>query len=136
MYLLIDEAIKVAKTSDKVVLALGEHQHMSGEANARGNICIPKAQLQLLEEISKLGKPISLLLFTGRPLDLTDVIGKVDSILNVWFLGTMSGYAIEKLMGKEKSQSLKIWLTEFLVNIFIQSKLITSISAQRFSVSL
>ena len=99
---LIDEAILTAKQADKIVLALGEHQHMSGEANARADIRIPEAQVKLLDEMSKLGKPIVLLLFTGRPLDLTNVVNKVDSILNVWFLGTMSGYAIEKLIyGKE-----------------------------------
>ena len=99
---LIDEAILTAKQADKIVLALGEHQHMSGEANARADIRIPEAQIKLLDELSKLGKPIVLLLFTGRPLDLTNVVNKVDSILNVWFLGTMSGYAIEKLIyGKE-----------------------------------
>ena len=99
---LIDEAILTAKQADKIVLALGEHQHMSGEANARADIRIPEAQVKLLDEIFKLGKPIVLLLFTGRPLDLTNVVNKVDSILNVWFLGTMSGYAIEKLIyGKE-----------------------------------
>ena len=108
---LLAEAIKVANEADKIVLALGEHQHMSGEANARGNICIPQAQLELLEQISKLGKPITLLLFTGRPLDLTNVINKVDSILNVWFLGTMSGYAIERLIYGKSNPSGKLTMS-------------------------
>lgn len=99
---MLAEAIMVAKQADKIVLALGEHQHMSGEANARGDIRLPEVQLTLLNEISKLGKPVVLLVFAGRPLDLTMVVDKVDSILYSWFLGTMSGLAIEKLIyGKE-----------------------------------
>ena len=108
---LLDEAIAIAKSSDKIVLALGEHQHMSGEANARANICIPDAQMKLLDEISKLDKPITLLLFTGRPLDLTKVIDKVDSILCVWFLGTMSGYAIESLIYGKSNPSGKLTMS-------------------------
>ena len=108
---LIDEAIKVASLSDRIVLALGEHQHMSGEANARANIGIPKAQMKLLEELAKLGKSITLILFNGRPLDLTEVVDKVDSILNVWFLGTMSGYAIEKLLYGKENPSGKLTMS-------------------------
>lgn len=99
---MLEEAISVCSSADKIVLALGEHQHMSGEANARANICLPEAQLKLLDELSKLGKPIVLVCFAGRPLDLTMVVNKVDSILYSWFLGTMSGVALEKLLyGKE-----------------------------------
>ena len=108
---LLNEAINVAKNSDKIILALGEHQHMSGEANARGDICLPKAQMKLLDEISKLGKPVVLLVFAGRPLDLTKVVDKVDSILYTWFLGTTSGYAIEKLIYGKENPSGKLTMS-------------------------
>lgn len=99
---MLKEAVEVASKADKIILALGEHQHMSGEANARGNICIPEAQIKLLDAIANLGKPIVLIVFAGRPLDLTMVVDKVDTILYSWFLGTMSGEALERLLfGKE-----------------------------------
>lgn len=108
---LIDEAIKTASEADKIVLALGEHQHMAGEARARADIRLPKAQIELLKEISKLGKPIVLLISAGRPLDLTEVVDKVDSILYTWFLGTMSGQAIEKLIYGKDNPSGKLTMS-------------------------
>lgn len=108
---LLNEAINIAKKADKIILTLGEHQHMSGEANARSNICLPDAQIKLLDEISKLGKPIILIVFAGRPLDLTKVVDKVDSILYAWFLGTMSGVALEKLIYGKENPSGKLTMS-------------------------
>ena len=108
---MLSEAIITASKADKIVLALGEHQHMSGEANSRSNICLPDAQLKLLDEISKLNKKIVLLIFTGRPLDLVKVAPKVDSILVAWFLGTTSGIALEKLLYGKENPSGKLTMS-------------------------
>ena len=51
----IQEAIDIAKESDVVIVAIGEHSHQSGEGGARGDITIPKVQLELLKAIKKLG---------------------------------------------------------------------------------
>ncbi len=69
----IQEAIDIAKESDVVIVAIGEHSHQSGEGGARGDITIPKVQLELLKAIKKLGKPVVTLVFSGRPLALKDV---------------------------------------------------------------
>ena len=90
----LKEAINVANQSDVVVLALGEHTLQSGEAGSRANLTLPEIQLCLLEEIAKLGKPIVLVLFNGRPLVLTDIAPKVDAIIEAWFPGSEGGDAI------------------------------------------
>ena len=108
---LIKEAVEKAKSSDKIILAVGEHHHMGGEANARADIRIPDAQVALINELAKLGKPIVLLTFSSRPLDLTNVVDVADSILHVWFLGTMSGLAIEKLIYGKVNPSGKLTMT-------------------------
>jgi beta-glucosidase len=108
---LINEAIEVANQADKIVLTLGEHHHMAGEANARSDIRIPDAQIKLIDELAKLGKPMVLLTFASRPLDLTNVVNKVDGILYVWFLGTMSGVAIEKLIYGKVNPSGKLTIS-------------------------
>ena len=94
-----DEAIKVAKESEVVVLSVGEEQWMSGEAHSRAHLDIPKAQDELIDEITSLGKKVVLLIFSGRPLVLTKYKkmyeeGKINAILFAWFLGTRSGDTI------------------------------------------
>lgn len=90
----LQEAINLANQSDVVVLALGEHTLQSGEAGSRANLTLPELQLRLLDEIAKLGKPIVLVLFNGRPLVLTDIEPKVDAIIEAWFPGSEGGDAI------------------------------------------
>jgi beta-glucosidase len=99
---MLAEALAIAKKADIVVLALGEAAEMTGESSSRTNITLPKNQIKLLTAVKSLGKPVVVVLFTGRPLDLTSVIDKADALLNVWFAGSEAGYAItDVLYGKE-----------------------------------
>ena len=91
---LLKEAIKVAKRSDVVVAALGESSEMSGESSSRSDISIPDVQKTLLKELLKLGKPLVLVLFDGRPLTIEWESENVPAILNVWFGGSEAGYSI------------------------------------------
>lgn len=99
--LLLKEAMAIASSSDIIVAAVGECSEMSGESASRTDIRIPDAQRALLESLKSLGKPIVVVLFTGRPLDLTWELENVDAILNVWFAGSEAGDAIaDVLLGK------------------------------------
>lgn len=95
---LLQEAVGAAEEADVIVLAVGEHADMSGEAASRSTLTLPEAQVELIEEMTKLGKPIALVLFNGRPLDLSGIVDKCDAILETWFLGTQSGEAIAKAL--------------------------------------
>lgn len=98
---LFAEAMKVAAQSDVIVAAMGECADMSGESASRTDIRIPDAQRDLLQALVKTGKPIVLVLFTGRPLDLTWEEKNVAAILNVWFAGSEAGDAVaDVLLGK------------------------------------
>lgn len=92
------EALLVANQADVIVLALGEHSEMSGEAGSRANIKLPEAQLQLIAKMKQLKKPIVTVIFNGRPLDLHGVIEHSDAILIAWFPGTEGGPAITDLL--------------------------------------
>ncbi len=95
------EALAIAAQADVIVAAIGESSEMSGEASSRVNIDIPDVQKRLLEELLKTGKPVVLVLFTGRPLTLTWEQENVPAILNVWFGGSEAAYAIgDVLFGK------------------------------------
>ena len=91
---LLDEALKIASQADVIVAALGESSEMSGESSSRTNLNLPDVQHTLLEALLKTGKPVVLVLFTGRPLILNWEQEHVPAILNVWFGGSEAGPAI------------------------------------------
>ena len=91
---LLDEALKIASQADVIVAALGESSEMSGESSSRTNLNLPDVQHTLLEALLKTGKPVVLVLFTGRPLVLNWEQEHVPAILNVWFGVLEAGPAI------------------------------------------
>lgn len=96
-----EKAIELAKSSDTVILAMGENALEAGEAGAKTDLTLPNNQVQLIKQISKLGKKTVLLVISGRPLALTNVIDKVDAIVQCWFPGIEGGNAIaDILLGK------------------------------------
>ncbi|MHC1777125.1 MAG: beta-glucosidase BglX [Lentimicrobium sp.] len=103
-----EKAIEAAKNADVVVMALGETAGMSGECRTYADISFKGLQLELLREINKTGKPVVLVLFTGRPLILTDVIEHTDAILNCWHLGSESGNAIANVLFGDYNPSGKL----------------------------
>lgn len=108
---LLDEAIQLAKRSDKVVLALGESVYQSGEGGSRTEPTLPKEQIKLLKEIKKAGKPIILVIYAGRPLILNDIQDEVDAILYAWYPGTMGGYALANILSGKANPSGKLSMT-------------------------
>ncbi len=108
---LLDEALKVAVGADVIVAALGESSEMSGESSSRTNLEMPDVQRALLQELLKTGKPVVLVLFTGRPLVLTWEEEHVPAILNVWFGGSEAAYAISDVLFGDVNPSGKLTAT-------------------------
>lgn len=98
---MIAEAVAVAQKADVVIAAVGESAEMSGEASSRTDINLPGNQKELLKALLETGKPVVMVLFTGRPLSITWEKENVPAILNVWFAGSEAGDAIaDVLLGK------------------------------------
>ncbi len=106
-----NEAVRIAKSADVIVAAVGEAAEMSGESSSRTNIDIPETQRELLEALLKTGKPVVLVLFTGRPLALTWEEQHVPAILNVWFGGSEAGDAIADVLFGDVNPSGKLSMT-------------------------
>jgi len=104
----LEEAVRTAEKADTIVLALGEHWEMSGEAASRTNIKLPDAQLQLIKRLSELNKPIVTVLFNGRPLDLNGIEEYSDAILEAWFPGTEGGEAVTNILFGKANPSGKL----------------------------
>lgn len=105
------EAIRLASKSDVIVLALGENRNMSGEAASRTEITLPGVQSELLQALTKVGKPIVLVLMNGRPLALENEVNWADAILETWFLGTTTGEAIADVLFGKYNPSGKLPIT-------------------------
>jgi beta-glucosidase len=107
----IKEAVDIAKQSDVVIAALGESSEMSGESSSRTDLEIPQVQKRLLQALLKTGKPVVLVLFTGRPLVLNWENQNVPAILNVWFGGTEAAKAITDVLFGDINPSGKLTAT-------------------------
>jgi beta-glucosidase len=103
------EAVKTAAQSDVVMLALGENAgEMTGEAASRAYLGLPGRQQQLLEKIVATGKPVVLLLFSGRPLTLPWAFEHVPAVLAAWFPGVQAGPALVRTIFGEVNPSGKL----------------------------
>ena len=105
------EALAVAKEADVIVAALGETADMSGECASRTDLCLPDVQMELLQELNKLGKPIVLLNFSGRPTVMNWENENIPAILNVWFGGSEAADAICDVVFGDKVPSGKLTMS-------------------------
>lgn len=108
---MLAEALKIAGESDVIVAALGESSEMSGESSSRTDIGIPEVQKTLLRELLTTGKPVVLVLFSGRPMTIGWENENVPAILNVWFGGTEAAPAIGDVLFGDVNPSGKLPVT-------------------------
>lgn len=104
-------ALAAARRADVIIAACGESAMMTGESMSRADINIPGVQEELILELAKLGKPMVLVLFNGRPLILTKVNTFVPAILEAWIPGTMTGPALCDVLFGEYNPSGKLPVT-------------------------
>src|SRR5437773_1281745 len=103
------EAVKTAEESDVVIVALGENApEMTGEAASRAHLGLPGHQQQLLEKVVATGKPVVLLLFSGRPLTLPWAFEHVPAVVAAWFPGIQAGPALVRTIFGEVNPSGKL----------------------------
>ena len=105
---LLKEALETAQWADVIVAALGEPSELSGECASRTQLEMPDAQRELLKELMKMGKPVVLLHYSGRPTVLKWEKEHVPAIMNVWFGGSESGDAICNVLFGKVSPSGKL----------------------------
>lgn len=102
---MLAEALKVSEESDVIVAVLGEFSGHSGEASSLSNLDLAKPQKRLLDALIATGKPVVLLITSGRPLILTEYKDKVAALMMIWQMGTRAGDAVAKLLCGEISPS-------------------------------
>jgi beta-glucosidase len=105
------EAMDIAAQSDVIVAVMGESSEFSGESSSVTSLNIPEVQKNLLKELLKTGKPVVLVLFTGRPLTLKWENDNIPAILNVWFPGSEAGDAVADVLFGNVNPSGKLSTT-------------------------
>ncbi len=93
-----ESAFDCVATADHAVVVVGEESILSGEAHCRTDITLPGAQEELIHKLAESGTSITLVVMAGRPLILSGIVDKVDSILYAWHSGSMGGQAISDLL--------------------------------------
>jgi beta-glucosidase len=104
-------AVSIARQSDTVILILGEEGKMSGEANSRAYLDLPGRQQRLLEEVVAAGKPVALVVMSGRPLTIGWAADNVPAIVWGWFPGTQGGHALADILFGDVNPSGRLPVT-------------------------
>ena len=108
----IQKAVETAQQADVVLMALGEDPtEQTGEAASRAYLNLPGRQEELLEKVTATGKPVVLLLFSGRPLTLPWAFEHVPAVVAAWFPGIQAGPALVRVLFGDVSPSGKLVVT-------------------------
>ena len=107
----IARAVAAAKKSDAILYFGGEEWILSGEGQCRGEINLPGAQSELIEALSKTGKPLIVVIMAGRPLAIANESAESDALLYMFHGGTMAGPALADLIFGKESPSGKLPIT-------------------------
>ncbi len=107
----LSNALAAARAADVVIMAVGEKAGWTGEAASRSSLDVPEAQEKLVQEVSRLGKPVIEVLMNGRPLTIDWETQHVPSIVESWFLGTEAGNAIADVLFGDYNPSGKLTVT-------------------------
>lgn len=105
------EALALAERSDVIVAAMGEKWDMTGEAASRTSLDLPGNQQALLEKLVATGKPVVLVLMSGRPNSITWANDNVPAILEAWYPGTQGGHAVADVVYGDYNPSGKLPVT-------------------------
>lgn len=105
---LIAQAVAAARQSDVVVACVGELNNMAGEGASRADIGMTDAQSDLLKALKATGKPLVVVLTTGRPLVLNWEAENADAILCTWGLGSEAGHAIADVLFGDVNPSARL----------------------------
>ncbi|MFH1121525.1 MAG: beta-glucosidase BglX [Bacteroidota bacterium] len=107
----IAEAVKASQNADVIVAVMGEAAESSGESSSMSNIELPENQRNLLKALLGTGKPVVMVLFTGRPMAIKWEHENVPAILNVWFGGSEAGAAVADVLFGDVVPSGKLTTT-------------------------
>lgn len=106
----ISEVLKAAEASDVILACLGEPAYCESPGSIN-NLILDESQLKLVEELSKSGKPIILVMIEGRPRIISRIVDKTDAVLIGFLPGLKGGDAIASIIFGDESPSGRLPVT-------------------------
>jgi len=108
-----DEAVKIARESDLVIVVVGDRSGLSlsattGESRDRDSLDLPGIQEALVEELYKVGKPIVVVLVNGRPMSIKWIADHVNAVIEAWLPGEEGGHAVADVLFGDYNPSGKL----------------------------
>lgn len=107
----VASAVEAAKSADVVVLCLGEKTKWSGENCSRSSIALPQVQEDHLRCVKAVGKPVVVLIASGRPVDLSRIAPMSDALVEIWMPGTTAGKAVAGILSGRYNPSGRLPMT-------------------------
>ena len=105
------EAVAAAREADLVVAVMGEGRDLAGEGSSRASLALRGQQQDLLAEVAAVGKPVVLVLFGGRPVELGPALERASAILMAWFPGSQGGPAVAEILFGDADPSGRLPVT-------------------------
>lgn len=102
------DAVSAAQQADVVIVSVGEHAGMSGEAKSRSRIGLPGVQEELIRALHATGKPLVVLISAGRPLIFNWTAEHAQAIVYTWWLGSEAGNAIADVLFGEHNPAARL----------------------------
>jgi len=106
-----DRTLHLVRQCDLTVALVGEHPSRSGEASSVTDLGLPAGQLEVLRAVAALRKPLVVVVFTGRPLDLGEVLDLADAVLIAWHPGVEAGPALVETLFGDRSPGGRLPMT-------------------------
>ena len=112
----IEEAVNIAKQADAVVLVLGDHSGLTpecttGETRDSSDLKLPGVQEELAKAVLATGKPVAVILITGRPYAFPWLAESANAILEAWLPGEEGGSAIADILFGDANPGGKLPIT-------------------------
>ena len=106
-----DTALKVAARNDVIVAAMGENVYLCGENRRRAGIRLPGDQEAFVKALVATGKPVVLVMFSGRPQMIADIADGCAAILQAFYPGEEGGHAVRDIIMGKVNPSGKLCMT-------------------------
>jgi beta-glucosidase len=102
---LLEPALQAAREADVIVVGVGDDLHLIGEYKSTGTLELQGGQIRLLEELSRLDKPLILVLLHSKPNVLPRCIHERAVILEAFSPGMMGGQALAEIIAGQVNPS-------------------------------
>ena len=110
------EELEVLTDCDVLIAAVGEPSADTGESASKTILRLSPNQEQLIQDLKKLGKPVVVVVFSGRPLEILPILDSADALLQAWFLGDASSRVLADLLSGQANPSGRLSMS-FPVNV-------------------